>query len=342
MSYCSSSARRRFVQHAAGASAAAAGLLPLGARSSSPSTAARPPEWVYVLNSRDASVSLIDKAARTESRRITVGKEPHHLYPTPDGRSLIVGNAMSDDLVFFDPVTADIQRRIPSIDDPYQLGFSPDTRWFVTAALRLDRVDIYRHERGELKLEKRLSIPKAPSHIWFSADSSMVFATLQDSNEIVAISLQKLEPVWKLRTGKQPAGIVITPDDRHLLVGVMGENFVDVIDWRAQKSIRRIVTGRGAHNLRGLGDQRHVFVTNRVDNSVSCIDMRTFQVVSSFPVPGGPDCMEITSDRKIMWITNRFARQVSLVDLADGRIIHTIGVGRSPHGIFFTDRAPLI
>ena len=339
MSSCTNPVRRRFVQSAVGASAAVSVLSPLTSPASSPQRAS---EWVYVLNSRDASVSLIDKAARTESRRITVGKEPHHLYPTPDGKSVIVGNAMSDDLVFFDPGTAEVQRRIASIDDPYQLGFSPDTRWFVTAALRLDRVDIYRYEGGDLKLAKRLSVPKAPSHIWFSADSSTVFATLQDSNEIVAISLQKLEPIWKLRTGKQPAGILITPDDRHLMVGVMGENFVDVIDWRAQKSVKRIVTGRGAHNLRGLGDQRHVFVTNRVDNSVSCIDMRSFQVVSSFAVPGGPDCMEITSDRKTMWITNRFARQVSLVNLADGKIFHTIGVGRSPHGIFFADRAPLI
>ena len=339
MSSCSSPVRRRFVQSAVGASTAVSVFSPLISPASTPQRAS---EWVYVLNSRDASVSLIDKAARTESRRITVGKEPHHLYPTPDGKSVIVGNAMSDDLVFFDPGTAEVQRRIASIDDPYQLGFSPDTRWFVTAALRLDRVDIYRYEGGDLKLAKRLSVPKAPSHIWFSADSSTVFATLQDSNEIVAISLQKLEPIWKLRTGKQPAGILITPDDRHLMVGVMGENFVDVIDWRAQKSVKRIVTGRGAHNLRGLGDQRHVFVTNRVDNSVSCIDMRSFQVVSSFAVPGGPDCMEVTSDRKTMWITNRFARQVSLVNLADGKIFHTIGVGRSPHGIFFADRAPLI
>ncbi len=339
MSSCTNPVRRRFVHSAVRASAAVSVFSPLISPASTPQ---RVSDWVYVLNSRDASVSLIDKAARTESRRITVGKEPHHLYPTPDGKSLIVGNAMSDDLVFFDPGTAEVQRRIPSIDDPYQLGFSPDTRWFVTAALRLDRVDIYRYEGGDLKLAKRLSIPKAPSHIWFSADSSTVFATLQDSNEIVAISLQKLEPIWKLRTGKQPAGILITPDDRHLMVGVMGENFVDVIDWRAQKSVKRIVTGRGAHNLRGLGDQRHVFVTNRVDNSVSCIDMRSFQVVSSFAVPGGPDCMEITSDRKTMWITNRFARQVSLVNLADGKIFHTIGVGRSPHGIFFADRAPLV
>ena len=58
-----------------------------------------------VLNSRDASVSLIDQKTFTEVGRIDVGKEPHHLYPKPDGKSLIVANAMSNDLHFLDPVT---------------------------------------------------------------------------------------------------------------------------------------------------------------------------------------------------------------------------------------------
>ena len=51
-----------------------------------------------VLNSRDASVSLIDQSTYTVVAQVSVGKEPHHLYPVPDGRSLIVANAatMSD------------------------------------------------------------------------------------------------------------------------------------------------------------------------------------------------------------------------------------------------------
>ena len=91
MSSCSSLDRRRFVQQAVGSTVAASLLTPLAAGAApAPAPAKGATEWVYVLNSRDASVSLIDKAARTESRRITVGKEPHHLYPTPDGKSLIV------------------------------------------------------------------------------------------------------------------------------------------------------------------------------------------------------------------------------------------------------------
>lgn len=303
---------------------------------------AAPRELVFVLNSRDESVSLIDQQARAEIGRVTVGKEPHHLYPTPDNRSLIVGNAMSDDLHYLDPLTGAIQKRVPKIDDPYQIGFSPDNRWFVAAALRLNRVDIYRYEGGELRVAKRLTIPRSPSHLWFNADSSMVFVTLQDSHEIVAIDLKRLEPAWKLATGKLPAGIVVTPDDRYLLVGAMGEDFVDVIDWRKRASVHRIVTAKGAHNLRGLGDGRHVFVTNRVANSVSLFDMQSMKVLYSIPVAGGPDCMEVTADRRLMWVTQRFARRVAIVDIEQRKVVQTIQVGRSPHGIFFRDRAPLL
>ena len=51
---------------------------------------------------------------------------------------------LSDSLTLIDPRTGDVQRTITKISDPYHLRFSPDMKWFVTAANRLDHVDIYR------------------------------------------------------------------------------------------------------------------------------------------------------------------------------------------------------
>lgn len=297
---------------------------------------------VVVLNSRDASVSLIDQKTFTEIGRVQVGKEPHHLYPKPDGKSLIVANAMSNDLHFLDPLTGQLQRRVRDVEDPYQIGFSPDNKWFVANALRLDRVDVYRYDGRDLTIAKRLPLPKAPSHVWFSSDSRFAFVTLQESDEIAAIDLEALQVAWKIPVGKLPAGIIMTPDDRHLLVGIMGEDCVQVIDWRQRKSLDCIRTGKGAHNLRGQGDRRHVFVSNRVGNSISRIDTTTMRVVDTIDVPGGPDDMEITDDGRLMWVTSRFAKQVQVIDLEQRKVIRTIKVGRSPHGIYFHNRAPLL
>ena len=296
-----------------------------------------------VLNSRDASVSLIDMKTFAEVGRVDVGKEPHHLYPTPDGKSLIVANALSNDLMLLDPITGQMQRRIAAIDDPYQLGFSPDRKWLASNALRMNRVDLYAYDAaGELKLVKRIALARAPSHLWFSADSKSLFVTLQESDEVAAIDMTRLEVAWRMPLGRQPAGIMVTPDDKYLLIGVMGEDYVQVVEWRTQTQVKRIVTGKGAHNFRGLGDGRHVFVSNRVDNSISKIDMSTLQVIDRIAVPGGPDCMDITADQKQAWVTSRWAKQVSVVDLEQRKVIRRIEVGRSPHGIYFHNRAALL
>lgn len=296
---------------------------------------------VVVLNSGDASVSLIDQASRKEIKRFAIGKEPHHLMATPDGQSLIVANATGNDLVFLDPRTGEIQRRVKNIPDPYQIGFSPDRKWFVVAGNRLDRIDIYAASGNgqELKLVKAIKAPKTPSHITFSADSAIAFVTLQDSDELIAIRLADQTPLWKMKTGATPAGVWMTPDDKHLLVGMTGADFVEVIDWRAQKSVKRIKTGRGAHNFRPLGDGRHVFTTNRVDNTVSLIDQIALEKKYDIAVPNGPDCMDITADGKLMWVTQRFGKTVSIIDLESRKIIETIPVGKSPHGVFFMNNA---
>jgi len=67
---------------------------------------------VFVLNSLDATVSVIDPATWTETRRIPTGKEPHHLYLTPDEKSLIIANSAGDSLLFVDPRTAEVQRTV--------------------------------------------------------------------------------------------------------------------------------------------------------------------------------------------------------------------------------------
>ena len=294
---------------------------------------------VVVLNSRDATVSLIDQETFNEIDTFSIGKEPHHLMATPDNKSLIVASATADELVFLDPVTGKIQRRIQGIADPYQIGFSPDQKWFVANALRLDRVDIYRYDGKGFKLAKRIPLAKLPSHMAFSADSKTVFITQQGSDQISAIDLATQTVKWTMPVGKLPAGITLTPDDKYLMVGIMGSDYVEVIDWRTQKTVKRIKTGEGAHNFRSQSDGRHTFVSNRVSNSINIVDMITLENVGTINVPGGPDCMELTDDGKTLWATLRWIKKVAVIDVASRKVIKTISVGRSPHGVYFVNHA---
>jgi YVTN family beta-propeller protein len=295
---------------------------------------------VVVLNSRDATVQLLDQATGADNGTFAVGKEPHHLMSTPDNKSLIVASSVGNELIFLDPKTGQVQRKLKDVLDPYQIGFSPDQKWFVSASLRLDRVDIYKYDGANVALAKRIPLPRLPSHIAFSADSTLAFITQQGSDQVSAIDLTTQAVKWTIPVGKLPAGIVMTPDDKYLMVGIMGSDYVEVIDWRTRQTVKRIKAGEGTHNFRALGDKRHMFVSNRVSNTINIIDTKTLENVGTIAVPGGPDCMELTSDGKTLWATLRWIKKVAVIDVASRKVVKLIPVGRSPHGVFFANAAP--
>jgi YVTN family beta-propeller protein len=294
---------------------------------------------VVVLNSRDASVSLLDQTTYKEIGSIPVGKEPHHLMATPDNKSLIVASSVGNELVFLDPKTGEVQRRVKDIIDPYQIGFSPNQKWFIANALRLDRVDLYAYDGKDLKLTKRIPMPKLPSHMAFSADSGTAFITLQGSDQVSAIDLATQTVKWTIPVGKLPAGIMVTDDDKYLMVGIMGGDYIEVIDWRTKQTVKKIKTGEGAHNFRAMGDKRHILVSNRVSSTINIIDQQTMTNVGTINVPGGPDCMELSADGKTLWTTLRWVKKVAVIDVASKKVIKMIPVGRSPHGVYFNNHA---
>ena len=317
------------------------GWLP-SAPAAAAGTALRP---IFVLNSLDATVSVIDPVTFVERKRIATGKEPHHLYLTPDEKSLLVANALGNSLTFIDPVTAEVQRVLTDIVDPYQLRFSPDMKWFVTAANRLDHVDLYRWMPQDaarpMQLLKRIAAPKTPSHLYIDSKSALVYVSLQDSDELMAIDLATQAPRWKIATGKMPADVYLTRDDKRLFVGLTGDRFVEVYDvsGAAPKLIQRIATGAGAHAFRSRGDGRHLFVSNRVANTISLIDTQAMTVVAELPGPSGPDCMDVLADGKTLLVSSRWARKLSFIDIDSRRLLRQIPVGRSPHGVWTLDHA---
>jgi YVTN family beta-propeller protein len=303
--------------------------------------AAAQPAPIFVLNSQDADVSVVDATSWREIKRIPTGKEPHHLYLTPDEKSIIVANALGDSLTFIDPRTAEVQRTIRGVLDPYHLRFSPDMKWLVTAGNRLHHVDMYRWDGKDLVLAKRIPTGKTPSHIYIDSRSTTAYVSMQDSDELVAVDLASQDIKWRIKTGAMPADVFLTPDDKLALVGLTGSDSVEVFDvsGATPRSVRKIKTGAGAHAFRAAGDKRHVYLSNRVANTISKIDLQTLQVVDSYPAPGGPDCMEVTAGGKLLMVTSRWAKKLTVIDTETRQIVRQVRVGKSPHGVWTLDHA---
>jgi DNA-binding beta-propeller fold protein YncE len=293
---------------------------------------------VLVLNSEEASYSILSRSTRTELARLPVGREPHHLVVSPDGKDVLIGSTATNELLVLDSKTGERRRVVRDIIDPYHLGFSPNGKWFVTVAYRLDHVDIF-HADG-FKLAGRVFIDGLPSHMTFDAGSNTVFITLQQSGRLAAFDLATQTVKWNVPVGNTPAGVVMLPDDKRLLVALTGEDGIVVIDAKDGAQTGRLQTGKGAHAFWPKGDGRHWFLSNRVEGTVSLVDTQDMRVAGTIKVPGGPDCMDITADGKELWVTQRFLRRVAVVDIEQLKVVASIPVGKSPHGVFMLKSPP--
>ena len=302
--------------------------------------AERPP--IFVLNSKSASVSVVDPVTWKETQRFNTGKEPHHLYLTPDEKSLVIANALGDSLTFVDPKTAVVQRTLRGILDPYHLRFSPDMKWLVIVGNRLNHVDLYRWNGTEPTLSKRISTSKTPSHVWIDSKSTTAYVSMQESDELVAIDLASEAIKWRIKTGSLPADVFGTPDDKLLLVALTGGTGVEVYDVSAAapKLVKTIPTGAAAHAFRSMGDKRHVLVSNRVANTISKIDFQKLAVVNWFAAPGGPDCMDLSADGRYIYVASRWIKKLTVIDTTTRKVVRQVAVGKSPHGVWTLNHAP--
>ncbi|WP_297366505.1 YncE family protein [Acidocella sp.] len=290
-----------------------------------------PPPICMVMNSGDATISVIDMTTKQIIATQPAFREPSHWALTPDRQTLYVTDAGGNAFFAFDPLTGAPKGHLP-IADPYQLGYSPDNKYLVVNALRLNHVDVY--DAASLTLVKRFKAGKMPSHLDFSPDSRWCFSSQQESDTLFSFDMTTMEPRWTVPIGDTPAGVLWL--NGKLIVCIMGENGIVEVDPVDGHITRRQKTGPGAHNVFLDSQNQILYVSNRAvgRTSLAALDPVTLEVKRIYPIDGGPDDIGIAPDGKI-WIALRFNEEVAVMDPLTGDY-ETIQVGRSPHGIYLS------
>ena len=133
---------------------------------------------VYVPNSMSDTVTVISQQTLKVVAQFPTGALPQHVTPAYNLKTLYVDNDLGNSLTPINPRTGAPGRPIP-VEDPYNLYFTPDGRYAIVVAERLQRLDF--RDPTTMRLIDSLSVPmcRGVDHMDFSADGRYAFASCE-------------------------------------------------------------------------------------------------------------------------------------------------------------------
>jgi len=332
---------------------AGAGMLSATAKKARP--------LVYVPNGAANTMQVIDPKTFKVIATYPTGRQPQHVVPSWDLKTLWVNDDIGNDLVPIDPTTGKPGTRV-HVEDPYNLYFTPDGAHALVMAERLRRIDV--RNPTTMALERSLPVPcRGVNHADYAANLSFFVASCEFSGKLLVIdrAATKLIKVINLNDAKAPGAVSpgaamsmgvgtsnlergasampqdvrLTPDGTRFLVADMFRNGIWVVKASTQTVERFIPTGRGAHGIYPDRAARRMFVSNRGEGSISVLDASTLKIIARWRIPGGgsPDMGGVTSDGSQLWLSGRYSSEVYVFNTSTGALIKRIRVNAGPHGL---------
>jgi len=292
------------------------------------------PSLIYVPNSGSNSVDVIDPKTYRIIRHFRVGKQPQHVTPSYDLKTLWVLCDLGDSITRIDPATGKKGNTL-KVKDPYNMYYTPDGKFAIVVAERIHQLDF--REAHSMELVKSVHVPcRGVDHMDFAANGRYLIASCEFSGQVVKVDVESQSVVGTLDLpgGGMPQDVKLSPDGEVFYVADMKANGVHLIDGERLRIIGFLPTGKGAHGLYASRDSRLLYVSNREEGSISVISFASRTIVERWEIPHGtPDMGGVSADGKVLWLSGRYSRELYAIDTHDGHLLARIKVGKGPHGL---------
>ncbi len=294
------------------------------------------PSRVYVPNTNSDTVTVIDPATYRVVETIPVGRQPQHVVPSWDLKTLWVNNDLGNSLTPIDPRTGRAGKPV-AVHDPYNLYFTPDGKYAVVMA-SMDRQLVFR-DAHTMKVVKAVPVScYGVNHADFSIDGRYFIVSCEFSGEILKVDTARMKVVAQEKLpfhGAMPQDVKISPDGKLFYIADMMANGLWILDGDKFTPPRFLATGKGAHGLYVSRDSREMYVSNRGEGTISIFDFTRNRLTKKWRLPGGgsPDMGGVSADGKVLWLSGRYNSEVYAIDTRTGAEVARVKVGSGPHGL---------
>ena len=325
----------------------AGGLMAIGAAwgSSSVLAVAASSPAVYVTNSNDGSLSVIEAATDTVVATIAVGQKPWAVAVSTDGSTAYVSNSQSDGVSVVDLRTRKVRATVVVGVRPCDLRLSPDGRFLYVDVFTENAVAVV--DTGTDRVVAKIPVGGVnPYGMAISPAGDTIYTANVDETDNAASTVSVIDTRTRSLTKviggfSGSEGVAASPDGRTLYATNVRSNTLSVIDAQTNQVTHSVGVGQGPQGVSVPSNGSAIYVANSGAGTVSVVDPTSFGVVRTVQVGTAADEVAFSTDSAHAYVTDFDSASVSDIDTATGAVVATVKVGGQPHGIAVGRLVPL-
>lgn len=295
-----------------------------------------PKKYLYVINQKDNSVSVINLENKKIEKDILVGMTPAQGIIANE--KLYVSNKNEGTVSVIDLKKNEVNTTIETTKKPEGIAIYSNTL-FVTNEQddSLTAIDI-----GTLK-QTIIPVGKSPVYVIFDRKKNLLLTANMESNGITLVNPTIKKALDDIEvSGLGPSAIAFSSMSDYIYVANQFSNDISIIPYKLSKNIHREVTrlrvGTRPVDIKITPDSRLAIVANFDDDSLTFISTALQQVTETMNIGASPSSITIEPEGKLAYVTNFNADKVAVVDLGRKEVIGSIQTGKGPIASFFVVR----
>jgi YVTN family beta-propeller protein len=312
------------------------------------------PAGVYVVNTKSASVSLIDLGSQKELKQIQVGSTPYGIAVAENGATLIVGVEGEEKVKFLDTKTFKVkgETKIGKMHNDH-IVLSPDGRFALVANFHSDDVvgiDIKTH-----KIAYRMKGLSAPHVVKYGPLKAKAYVTCKKVTGVGIIDPATRKVLAFHQLNVNPRSLTFSDDETKLYFGSFWVDGFFEMDPATGKVTRlfNLPTPKGNsepqevtyHGVESIGGNI-VLAANEGRSYIDAVDVSTGKLLDRLTDVSKPCCIEKIpgSPTTKVLVSNIEGGTLQVVEASgDGKLksLGKIKVGDAPKRVAFTETLPV-
>jgi YVTN family beta-propeller protein len=289
---------------------------------------------VLVVASSGAShVTLIDPASRTKLAEVPVGKGPHEVVTSLDGKFAWVADSGATSITLVDLKKRAAAKTFELKDcGPHDLALPRSGKpLFVTCARQKALLEIDPWSGAELKRHD-LAVEGA----WMTAvsrDGAHAFTANLEGGGMTAIDRASAR-VTNLKTSVGEIGINVTPDGRQVWLTNLSTHKVTVFETGTNKVLTTFDSGAESPvRVRFTPDGKRAVMTFGKTSKVAVFNVARRKVLQWIDIDSGSKVLTISPDGRRAAVSVPQKDAVLILDLVNGKMLGKVDVAGKPDGV---------